>query len=124
MFTAYICWLLASVFNKLAILAMYNRIFTTPQFRRWSYIISAIVVAYCISFFCVYMTNCEPIDYMWNPTPGGSCRDGAISDYSTLAINLFLDLAIFILPLPTLWSLQMASRKKVVVTIMFSFGLA
>lgn len=70
------------------------------------------------------MTNCEPIDYMWNPTPDGTCRDGAISDYSTLAINLFLDLAIFILPLPTLWRLQMAPRKKVVVTVMFSFGLA
>ncbi|KAJ4387614.1 hypothetical protein N0V93_008210 [Gnomoniopsis smithogilvyi] len=61
---------------------------------------------------------------MWNPNPGGSYRDGTISDYSTLAINMLLDLAVFILPLPTLWSLNMAPRKKVVVTIMFSFGLA
>lgn len=70
------------------------------------------------------MTDCEPIDYMWNPTPGGHCREGQVSDYSTLAINMFLDLVIFVLPLPTLWSLKLPSRKKVVVTVMFSFGLA
>lgn len=103
---------------------MYIRLFPTKQFKYWSYGIGVVVILYCISFFCVYMTNCAPIDYMWNPTPGGSCRDGAISDYSTLSINLALDLALFILPLPTLWGLQMPPRKKIVVTIMFSFGLA
>lgn len=123
MFTAYICWLLASVFYKLAILALYNRIFVTIKFRRWSYGLSGIIVAYCISYFCVYMTNCVPIDYMWHPTPGGKCRDGQVSDYSTLGINMVLDLAILILPLPTLWSLQLPRRKKVTVTVMLSFGL-
>lgn len=123
LFTAYICWLLASVFYKLAILALYNRIFTTAKFRKWSYGVMALVICYCVSFFCVYMTNCVPIDYMWNPTPGGYCRDGQVSDYSTLAINMFLDLAILVLPMPTLWNLKLPAKKKAVVTIMFSFGL-
>ncbi|KAG8167420.1 hypothetical protein KVR01_003109 [Diaporthe batatas] len=123
LFTSYICWLLASVFYKLAILSLYNRIFTTPQFRRWSYGVSALVIGYCIAYFCVYMTNCEPIDHMWNPTPDGHCRDGHVGEYCTLAINMFLDLVILILPMPTLWKLKLPTRKKVAVTAMFSFGL-
>ena len=83
----------------------------------------ALTGAYCIGFFCVYMTNCEPIDQMWNPHPNGECRKGSESDYSTLAINMFLDLAILILPLPALWSLKLPTRKKIVVSIMFSFGV-
>ncbi|RYP65455.1 hypothetical protein DL769_006310 [Monosporascus sp. CRB-8-3] len=61
---------------------------------------------------------------LWNPRPDGHCRDMQYSDYATVGINLLLDLAILILPMPTLWALQLPVRKKVIVTVMFSFGFA
>lgn len=119
-----VCWLLGSVFVKLSILWLYHRLFATKEFRRWSWPMLALVNCYGIAFLVVFLTNCTPPDQLWNPRPNGHCRDMQYSDYATVSINLFLDLAILILPMPTLWSLQLPVRKKVIVTVMFSFGFA
>ncbi|KAI1662061.1 integral membrane protein [Daldinia decipiens] len=122
--TSDLCWLLASVFVKMSILWLYKRIFAIRQFERWCWVLIVINGCYGISFITVYLTNCTPVDQLWNPSPDGHCRDMQISDFSTVAVNLLLDLAIILLPMPTLWGLKLPLRKKVVVTIMFSFGLA
>ncbi|KAK5993996.1 hypothetical protein PT974_07435 [Cladobotryum mycophilum] len=119
-----VCWLLASVFVKMSILWLLYRIFAVQPFRRWCMALMTINACYGVSFLPVYMTNCTPVDQLWNPHPGGHCRDMQISDFGTIGINLFLDLAILLLPLPTLWGLQLPRRKKIVATIMFSFGVA
>ncbi|KAI1436362.1 hypothetical protein GGR50DRAFT_651944 [Xylaria sp. CBS 124048] len=118
-----VCWLLGSVFVKLSIVCLYYRVFEIPAFRRWSKALLVLISLYGVSFIVVYLTNCIPVDNLWNPQPGGHCRDPQISDYATLAINLFLDLSILILPMPPLWRLRLAFRKKVIVTIMFSLGI-
>ncbi|KAI0380262.1 integral membrane protein [Hypomontagnella monticulosa] len=115
-------WLFACVFSKLSILFFYNRVFATKEFRRWSNGLIAIVVCYCITFLAVYMTNCRPIDQLWNPVPWGSCREMSISDFATLGTNITLDIAVIILPMPVLWNLQMPLRNKISVSVMFSIG--
>ncbi|KAI1758643.1 hypothetical protein GGR53DRAFT_516390 [Hypoxylon sp. FL1150] len=122
--TSDVCWLLASVFVKMSILWLYRRIFAVRSFAYWCWALMAINGCYGASFLIVYLTNCTPVDQLWNPSPDGHCRDMQISDFATVGINLFLDLAILFLPLPTLWGLQLPPRKKLVVTIMFSFGFA
>ncbi|KAI5862502.1 hypothetical protein GGS23DRAFT_570527 [Durotheca rogersii] len=122
--TSDVCWLFASVFVKMSILWLYNRIFAIREFRRWCWALMAVNGCYGVSFLVVYLTNCTPVDQLWNPTPDGHCRDMQISDFATVAINMLFDLAILLLPLPTLWGLKLPLRKKIVVTIMFSFGIA
>ncbi|KAH9889217.1 integral membrane protein [Xylariomycetidae sp. FL2044] len=122
-FLSGILWLLGSVFVKLTVLWLYSRIFATPQFRRWSYGIMALVVCYGISFLVVYQTNCRPVSQIWHPTPEGSCRDATREQFATIGVNLGLDIAIVLLPMPTLWKLNMPQRNKLVVTLMFSIGL-
>lgn len=39
------------------------------------------------------------------------------------AINLAIDLAIFCLPLPIFWTLQMARKKKVYISLILLLGL-
>lgn len=82
-----------------------------------------VVIAFGISFFVVFMTQCHPVSFIWNPVPGGACRDLTYQEYASVSVNMAIDLAIFILPLPVLWTLQMTTRNKVYVTIMLSFGL-
>lgn len=84
----------------------------------------ALVSCYGIAFLVVYLTNCTPVDQLWKQHPNGHCRDMQYSDYATVGMNMFLDLAIFVLPMPTLWSLQLPAKKKAIITVMFSLGLA
>lgn len=108
----------------MSILWLYRRIFAVAHFRRYCLVLLIINGCYGISFLIVYLTNCTPVDQLYNPHPDGHCRDMQISDFATVGINILLDIAILVLPLPTLWSLQLPVRKKVVITIMLSFGLA
>ncbi|CAJ2505020.1 Uu.00g124140.m01.CDS01 [Anthostomella pinea] len=122
-FLSGIFWLLGSVFVKLAVLWLYSRIFVTDQFRRWAYGLMGIVVCYGISFLVAYQTNCHPISQLWDPVKGGWCRDVTGEQFGTIGVNLALDIAIVTLPMPTLWSLNMPQRKKLIVTLMFSIGI-
>jgi archaellum biogenesis protein FlaJ (TadC family) len=118
-----VCWLLASVSVKLSLAWLFDRIFVTIQFRRWTSALMVVTVCYGISFFVVYLKNCRPIDQLWHPQPNGHCRNMAIGDYATIAINTILGLVILILPLPTLWGLKLHFYKMDITTIMLGLGL-
>lgn len=78
--------------------------------------------AFGITFFFVFLTHCIPISQQWNPVPGGWCRSETVNELTSISINLVIDTAIVLLPMPWLWRLQMPFSKKVLVTVMFSFG--
>lgn len=116
-------WLFATVFCKLSILWMYICIFTVKPFRYAAYVLMFIVAGYGISFICVFFTNCTTLDFMWNPVPGGSCKDIAIEEILSVSVNMVIDTAIVLLPMPVLWGLQLATRKKIAISGIFSLGL-
>jgi hypothetical protein len=117
-----ITWLLGTVFIKMSVLWLYTRIFATPAFKRWSYAIMALVVGYGVGFIVVFMTKCQPLSQMWAPVPGGWCRDLKIEELASVTINIALDAAIVVLPMPVLWGLQMPIRNKIFISVMFSIG--
>ncbi|KAI2639384.1 hypothetical protein GGS21DRAFT_488324 [Xylaria nigripes] len=116
-------YVLGSAFVKMSMLCLLHRIYTTPTFRRWCYVLMALDVIYVVSFIPIFLTNCIPLSQYWDPKPTGWCRNTLISDNVTIGFNLLLDFGILILPLPVLWRLQMSLRDKITVTSMFSIGL-
>ena len=116
-------WLFATVFCKLSILWFYTCIFTTKRFKLAARILMFIVSAYGISFLCVFFTNCHPVSYSWNPVPGGHCRTDTTEETLSVSINMVIDTAVVILPMPPLWGLQMATRKKAGISFLFGLGL-
>ena len=82
-----------------------------------------IVSAYGIAFLCVFLTNCRPISYPWNPMHGGSCRDLSLEETASVSVNMVIDTSIVILPMPPLWGLQMPFRKKFAISGLFGLGL-
>ncbi|KND86233.1 hypothetical protein TOPH_09134 [Tolypocladium ophioglossoides CBS 100239] len=118
-----VTWLLGTVFIKFSVLWLYTRLFSIRSFKRWAYGLMGIVVCYGIAFMILFMTRCEPVWQQWDPQPGGSCRNITNDEIISVVINMSIDIAIIILPLPVLWGLQLALRYKVVITIMFSIGL-
>ena len=88
-----------------------------------AYVLMFCVAGYGIAFVCVFFTNCVPLDYPWNPVPGGHCKDVAIEEILSVSVNMVIDTAIVILPMPVLWGLQLATRKKIAISGIFSLGL-
>ena len=102
---------------------MYVCIFSIKPFRMVAYVLMAIVACYGIAFICVFFTNCTPLDYPWNPVPGGHCKDVSTEEILSVSVNMVIDTAIVLLPMPVLWGLQLATRKKIAVSGILSLGL-
>lgn len=119
-----VTWLLGTIFIKLAILWLYTRIFSTAQFKRWSRILMGVTGAYGVAFLILFMSRCTPMSQQWAPVPGGHCRDITIDQIVSVTINIILDIAMTIMPMPMLWGLQMPLKNKVAVSAMFGMGFA
>ena len=65
---------------------------------------------------------CQPIVYRWNRSSNGRCGTQKSLDLSIGIVNLLLDIITVVLPMPSLWGLHMAMKKKSILSGMFSFG--
>ncbi|KAI9667971.1 MAG: hypothetical protein M1821_000791 [Bathelium mastoideum] len=117
-------WTFSTTTVKLAVLALYMRIFITTNFKRWAISLMVIDVCFGITFFVVFLTHCSPVSQQWDPVPWGHCRPLSWSELPSISLNLVLDTVIVFLPMPWLWNLHMPLSQKVFVTVMFSFGFA
>lgn len=114
--------------TKISILLLYLRLFPDHTFRR---VVKVTVVLCCITgiSFCVAcIFRCHPIDFawtFWDNEHKGRCSDILISaqGWPHVSVNIFADLVVLVLPLPTLLKLNLATEKKLSVIAMFSVGI-
>ena len=79
------------------------------------------ILFYIIEFF-LDIFQCSPRNRGWNREIPGKC----IGEYNiiyTAGFNVISDTIILILPLSRIWRLQMSTRKKIGVSLIFSTGL-
>lgn len=113
------------VFAKLAILLQLLRIFAPWKSGKTYYAINALIWFNILShgaFILVSLFQCTPVRKAWNPKIQGHCIDIRKVFISTAVINVFSDFAILLLPLYSIWQLQMPVKRKFGVSVVFSLG--
>ncbi|KAK0629345.1 hypothetical protein B0T17DRAFT_615131 [Bombardia bombarda] len=121
---ASVTWIVSTSIVKIAVLWLYTRIFPNVVFRRVAQVLMGVCTCYGIAFLVVFITRCDPVSQEWKPVAWGSCKDVSQSQLASNSINAVLDMSIVVLPLPSLWNLKMALRRKLSVMAMFSVGFA
>lgn len=117
-------WAIATTLVKFSILSLYLEIFRGKLFRASCYTIGALSLALAAAMFLIAGLLCQPIEKNWDPLmTTGHCGDSVKMDVATATINMILDLFIVILPLPSLWKLQMSWTRKAMLSGIFSLGL-
>ena len=109
----------AVTFPKLALLALYQRLFTTRIYRWMSYLIAIFMGLVWLTSLILAFTECQPFEYSWNKWIPGHCIDLMILLRYVSSLNLASDVAILILPLPIIWRLHTSSAQKVGLTLTF-----
>ena len=116
-------WNAATTSIRISILLFYIHIFAIQRFRQTCWVVIGLNVA---SFVAVEISTgliCKPIGYSYNRTiPGGHCGDLSTFERFTAVWNLLCDAALVVLPMPILWNLQMKTKKKVGLSIVFGAG--
>ena len=111
--------------TKLAVLLLYQRIFTGDIFRKAVWIGFALVFCWTVGYFFAFLLQCWPISTNWTG-PGGNvslCVNTVDLLVSHAWSDTFLDVAILLMPLPCIWGLQMKTRHKIGVSAIFLLGL-
>lgn len=116
-------YLAAVVFPKLAILAIYLRVFTQPRFRSACYVLVTLLMANWIGTTVAGLLVCRPLEYLWDRTiAGGHCFNiNAYFRWASL-VNIITDVAMLILPLPVICELHISRNIKIGLTITFATG--
>ncbi|UPX14995.1 uncharacterized protein EKO05_0005463 [Ascochyta rabiei] len=125
----YVCQMLyvaVQVFSKVAILALYLRLF--PDFITWfRWSVRGMITfmfVHGLAFFFLVVFQCWPIRSIWDKTViDAKCLPvSAVIGFTGAALSIVEDIIILLLPLPLIWKLQMSTRKKIGVILLISVG--
>ena len=126
-------FILSSCTTKISILLFYRRltIHVSTRYTRTIYGCIAILVGYCLAGATLFV-GCHPLHAYWDEMSlewvaknEGKywCYDEAAYIVAMSAISMATDFMVCILPMPLVINLNMATRKKVKLAAVFSFGL-
>ncbi|KAL8893717.1 MAG: hypothetical protein Q9192_004995 [Flavoplaca navasiana] len=106
---------------KLSILWFYHRIFPIRKFTISCIAIAAVTVAWLIASLVAQFLLCRPFQYFWDKSiPGGTCINiKHVAYFITSPPDILTSIAILILPIPSLWGLQMQRRRKLAISGIF-----
>lgn len=118
----------AVFFIKLSILLQYLRIFVPNRKGNMSLFVAiqscvwSCFIMYLVATICA-IAQCVPREKIWNPLmTTGHCINNSAAYLSTAIFNVITDFAILILPMPSLWKLQMPVKQKILTTAIFATG--
>ena len=80
------------------------------------------VSAFGVAVIIGDVLTCRPLSKAWDRLQPGVCENAMQSLIALSSFNMATDLIIILLPMPMVWRLQMATRKKIELTITFALG--
>ncbi|KAL9001914.1 MAG: hypothetical protein Q9188_005129 [Gyalolechia gomerana] len=121
------CVLITTI--KFSILLFYRRVFinqtTSKEFKVAWYTITVWCFLWGISTFFAAAFQCTPIFYSWTQYTGkttGKCVNFTALLVSTAVINICTDVAVLVLPMPSVWNLKIEKAQKVAASGIFLLG--
>ncbi|KAK3936507.1 hypothetical protein QBC46DRAFT_232453, partial [Diplogelasinospora grovesii] len=107
---------------KLTFLFQYYRVLAVQNMRN-IYIAAIIIVgAWGLSQALIGIFICTPISGFWDSTIKATCIPDLPQWYINAAGNIITDIAVFVLPLPAIWNLNLARPQKLLLLGIFSLG--
>lgn len=104
-YIAEFAYVIESALTKTSIVVLYLRIFPTKNFRKACYGMLALLICFTIIFVVTLLTYCVPFEYvwtMWDKRHTGRCINMSAQTYVCAALNIVMDVTIFLMPIPKL----------------------
>ena len=116
-------WAAANTSIKVSIVHFLITIFRSNwSFLKIAYAVVILVSAFGIALLLGDLLTCRPISKLWHPSRPGVCEKAFPYLIALSSCNMTIDLIIIILPMPMIWGIQMAVRRKIELTVIFALG--
>lgn len=101
-----------------------SRVFFVDPYRMASYVAFGFSVAWTLVVVLNSLLICKPISMFWGEiTPGGQCGNQNAAFAAVGIMDVLVDLAILIIPLPMIFKLQMPTANKFALALVFVLGV-
>ncbi|KAI4905962.1 hypothetical protein J4E90_011037 [Alternaria incomplexa] len=90
---------------------------------RWARILGAVIVAWSVADVIAALAICRPLAKNWNFALPGTCGGQPNFYFAMGVINLIADAVMIFLPMPYLYKLRMARRRKLAAMALLSIGV-
>ena len=107
---------------KVSIITFYRRIFAVRQFRLAANVLIGMTVAWGFATFLSAALQCRPLAKAWDPTIPGTCFNTLQYILGVQGVNIALDFAILMLPIPMVWALNRPWQDKLALSGVFFVG--
>ncbi|KAF2275265.1 uncharacterized protein EI97DRAFT_494860 [Westerdykella ornata] len=116
-------WNATICFSKLSVLLMYTALIPVPAMVKWARAIAALIIAWCLADVMAGFLICRPLARNWDMTIPGKCGSQPKFYFAMGLINIITDIVLIILPMPFLYNLRMATKKKLLAASLLSIGI-
>lgn len=120
-----ILYAVCTAFSKMSLVIFYRKLSPQTWWKWCVYGAFFFVAAYNAAILLATIFGCRPFKKGWDVTVvEGSCIDRAVLYMCTAALGIASDLLLLIMPIPMIVRLQMPSRQKIGLIILFAVGSA
>ncbi|KAI1852178.1 hypothetical protein JX265_013031 [Neoarthrinium moseri] len=113
---------LSLVLCKLSIIFQYKRVFGTTMIQRTCNIMIGVLAVYGCWTVIGSALMCIPVQFFWG-VGEGVCMNRLAFWFSNAALNIASDIFIFAIPVPLIRKLQVSNTQKLILLVVFAFGL-
>ncbi|EPS41019.1 hypothetical protein H072_5084 [Dactylellina haptotyla CBS 200.50] len=119
-------YLASVVLTKVSIILRYRRMFPpeVTQIRRISQVILCGFFALFVVSLVLMVNTCRPVPSLWRPEVPGKCINVKLLYICNISGNFICDFAIYLLPIPYLWKLNLPKRQKLNLVVIFGLGFS
>lgn len=108
---------------KLAILALYRRLFPKKNIRIVIHVLMGVLFALTVSTIVTVSVACRPYAANWHSAmPGDVCINREAFFIWGSIPNIVTDIVMLIVPIPVVWNLHTTTRLKIGLTATFAIG--
>jgi hypothetical protein len=120
-----IIFIIAATLIKLSICFSYRRISIDKSFHRILKYTTFTVLLYGVAFTVALVFRCWPINAYWSTLSAvrsGQCFNENVVLLLSSGINFVIDIWLVVLPVPSLWRLQLPMKQRTILVILMSLG--
>ena len=107
---------------KLSVIIFYRRIFVTKEFKMMADGLIVMCVLWGAATFLSSALQCRPLKAFWDITIQGQCFDSIKFVLGVQGVNIFLDVAILLLPMKMVWGLHRPWQERLALSGVFLLG--
>ena len=116
-------WNATVCFSKLSVLLMYAAMIPKSSMLKWARALGGLITIWNIANIITVLLLCRPFAKNWDFELLGTCGSQPTFYFAMGFLNLVADAIIIVLPMPYLYNLRLAWRKKLAAMALLSMGI-